>query len=82
MPKAGTSLTPNDVKKVRKIHKDVLAKNQVLKKEIGDAVKGLKGRERQKAWGRAINKLIRTNELYRMSIRARLEAEGIREGVE
>ncbi len=82
MPKAGTNLTPNDVKKVRKIHKDVLDKNQALKKDIDDAVKGLRGRERQKAWGRAINRLIRRNELYRTSVRAQLEAEGIREPVE
>jgi hypothetical protein len=78
MPKAGTNLTPDDIKKVRKVHNDVLDKNTALKATITDELKGLKGKKRSKAWGRAINKLIRNNDLYRLAVRAKLEAMGIR----
>jgi len=72
MPKSGVTLSDTDIKKLRKVHKEIVDANKTFKAAVAEATRGLRGNDRQKAWGQAINKLIRENQAFKEALRARI----------
>jgi hypothetical protein len=71
MPKAGVILSQADKEKFRKAHDEVLQENKAFQAIVDQAIQGLSGTQRQKAWGEAVNKLVRENEAYKAAIQAK-----------
>jgi hypothetical protein len=77
MPKANDRMTRSQVKEARRIHKEVLNENKLLKKSVDDNLKGLKGTDRQKAWAVRIRLLFSENPQYKAEVRRRFKKAGL-----
>ena len=74
MPKAGPSLPNELVEKIRDVHKEVIERNAAFKDFVTEQTRGLRGNQRQTAWGKAVNSLVRRNPIYKEAVRTKIRS--------
>lgn len=77
MPKQNDRMTRKQVKEARRVHKQVLNENPLLKRRVDDKLKGLKGMDKEKAWAREIRKLFSDTPQFKAEIKNRFKKAGL-----